>query len=494
MKIGDLTYSLGAEWDKDSLDSIKDGFTNVSKSFMTAVGIASTALAGTFAVVKEFAGANDELGKLARNKDIAIDSLQAMQYSFEGAGIAGSKVGDVLDKLQEQKEGFRKGTADYEAFAQIGVNPQAHKNNEEYFNAVLDGLGKVKDEATKSDLAKRLLGSADMKNLIDGGSEAIRQQKKELEEMGILLSKQDTKTSANFNDTLLATTTILSGLINKIMISLMPIFTNLMTKFNDFMKKNKKSFSGIMEFFKNMVNGIVLFLSLIGRVVNHLGGVKVVLTGIVAIITALNYKLMLTYAPILLITAGVIALMVLFDDLVSFFNGEDSLIADWLGIADINEFKSSFPNLSEMFKIQFDSIKAIFTFFKDSVFNIWDMITGKISFTQFLTAQIDVVTNLLNSLKNIFFDFVDWLLGLFSKIDLFGGVGKQIDNIGNKISSFMGFGGDEKAQAPTNPTMVDSSSTSSSTTSNIYHISANVDAKSKSISEAITEISNPSGY
>lgn len=490
MKIGDLTYSLGAEWDKDSLDSIKEGFANVSKSFMTAVGVASTALAGTFAVVKEFAGANDELGKLARNKDIAIDSLQAMQYSFEGAGIAGSKVGEVLDKLQEQKEGFRKGTADYEAFAQIGVNPRAYKNNEDYFNAVIDGLGRVKDEATKSDLAKRLLGSADMKNLIDGGSEAIRQQKKELQEMGILLSQQDYKSSADFNDTLLKTTTILKGLANKVMTSIMPLFTNLMKKFNEFMKANRELLtSGLRTFLDAIINGSQFFLSLIGRVVEHLGGMKVVITVIAGL-------LLLWQLPLIATIALITAVFLAFDDIMNFIKGNDSVIGGWLNniVQGFEEFKANFPNLGAMFQMQFDSIKAIFTYFKDSVFNIWDLITGKISFSEFLTNQIDVVQNLLNSIKNIFSNFVDWLLGLFSNIDLFGGIGKQIDSMGNKLSSFFGFGGDEKTQASTNPTMVDSSSTSSTTTTNTYHISATVDAKSKSISEAITEISNPSGY
>lgn len=508
MKIGDLTYSLGAEWDKGSLDSIKDGFLDVSKSFMTAVGIASTALAGTFAVVKEFASANDELGKLARNKDIAVDSLQAMQYSFESAGLEASKVGDVLGKLEEQKEGFRKGTADYEAFAQIGINPRAYKSNEEYFNAVLDGLGRVKDEATKADLAKRLLGADDMKNLIDGGSEAIRQQKKELEEMGVLLSQQDYKESAKFNDTLLKTTTILKGLANKVMTSLMPLFTNLMKKFNEFMKANRELLtSGLKTFLDAIISGSQFFLSLIGRIIDHLGGMKVVITVIAGL-------LLIWQLPLIATIALIVAVFIAFDDIMNFIKGNDSVIGDWLNniVLGFEEFKANFPNLGAMFQMQFDAISAIFTYFKDTIFNIWDLITGKISFTEFLSAQIDVVTNLLNSIKNIFVDFVDWLLGLFSQIDLFGGIKNQIDGLKETISNivpdmssitdkvtnflpdFMGFGSDEKAQASSNPTMMDSSSTNTNTTTNNYNISANVDAKNKSISEAITEISNPSGF
>jgi len=295
--IGELVYTLGAIWDSKSLKNIQDGFASVSKSFIKSVGIASGAMAGTFAVVKQFAEANDELGKMARNRDIAVDSLQALQYSFEGAGLSASKAGDTLAKLQEQKEGFKMGKADYEAWARIGINPEQFSNTEDFFNATIDGLKNIKDEATKADLAKRLLGSADMKNLIDGGSEAIRQQKQELQELGVLTSKQDYKASANFNDTLLKTTTILKGLANKVMTSIMPIFTKLMKQFNEFLKANNKLIkSGLKKFLNAVINGSQIFFSLIGRIIEHLGGLKNVIMIIAGLLVFWQFPLVATIA------------------------------------------------------------------------------------------------------------------------------------------------------------------------------------------------------
>jgi len=500
MDIGDLTYILGAEWDEDSLDGIQEGFANVSKSFMTAVGIASTAMAGTFAVVNEFANVNDELGKLARNRDIAIESLQAMQVSFEAAGIAGSKVGDVLAKLQEQKEGFRTGKADYEAFDKIGINPQEFSNTEDYFNAVLDGLGTITDEAEKSDLAKRLLGSDDMKNLIDGGSEAIRNQKKELEELGLTISNQDYQASADFNDTLLKTTTFLKGIANKIMTSIMPLFTNLMKKFNEFMKANRELLSsGLTTFLNAIIDGSKFFLSLIGRIIGHLGGMKTVITVIAGLLLIWQLPLIATIA---LITAVFLA----FDDIMNFIKGNDSVVGDWLNniVQGFEEFKTNFPNIGAMFQMQFDAIKTIFLVFKDTLINIWELFTGQISFDGFLTNQVLIVQDLLNNIKSIFTDFVNWIVGLFDKIDIFGGLGKQIDSMSKKISSFipdipsmsdvLGFGG-SKAQAPVQTSMVhNNDNKQSSSTTNTYNINAQVDATGKDIASALTEITNPAGY
>lgn len=562
IKIGELMYSLGAEFEEKALSNIENGFTRISKSFLTAVGVASTALAGTFTAVKEFASANDELGKLARNKDIAVGTLQAVKYSFESAGIEGDKLKDVFEKLKEGKAGFSQGKGDTEAFAMLGINPNKFKTTEDFFYGVLDNLKKIKNEDLKTDLSKRILGFADMKNLIDGGSEAIINQKKELEDLGILLSEQDYQSSADFNDTLLNTTTILKGLANKVFTSIMPLFTKLMKMFNDFLKVNRELLSsGLRTFLDVVINGSKFFLSLIGRIIDHLGGLKV----IIAVIAGL---LVLWQLPLLITIGLIVAVLVAFDDIMNFFEGNDSVIGGWLDSISksFESFKENFPNLGAMaqlmvdgiiasfvflkdslinlwslmigkisfgeyftnnknitanlledikniflnfvdylaglfpnisgiFKTEIEMIKSIFEYFKDSLFNIWDLITGKISFSEFLSKQVEVVTTLLSQIKNSFLNFVNYLVNLFSNLDLFAGMGKQIDGFTDKIGSFFGFGGnDNNTQASSNQMITEQTPSSTTTTSNTYNINANVDAKTKNISDAIFEISAPAGY
>jgi len=501
MTIGDLTYSLGAVWDKASLENIKSGLASVAKTFIGAIGIASGAMAGVFASVSKFADVNDELGKMARNQDIAVGSLQALQYSFEGAGVSGSKVADVLAKLKEQKDGFRTGKADFEAFNRIGINPNAYKTTESYFNAVVDGLGTIKDEAEKSDLAKRLLGSADLKNLIDGGSEAIKKQKQELKEMGVLVNDMDYQKSAKFNDTLLKTTTILKGLLNKLMVSFMPLFTSLMEMLNGFLYANNELLSsGLKQFFDIIIDSSKFIISLFGRVIGAILSFKPALYLIAG--------LFLLWQLPLIATIGIVtAIFILFDELFSFLKGENSLIGDWLGVADIEEFKNKFPMITAIFQTVSDSIANIWTGLKNTFFNIWDLITGKINFGEFIGNQVSIVGDYLGTLKDTFLTFVNWISDLFVNLDLFSGVTKQIDNIKDTLNSFvpeipsldsitsglgsmLGFAPAQTVQA----SPVASNSNTSNQTNNTYNISANVDASTKTIGEAIQEISNPNGY
>lgn len=468
MKIGELIYSLGAEWDKGSLDSIKSGFESVSKSFLTSVGLASTALVGVFAVVQQFSTANDELGKLARNRDMAIDTLQSLEYSFKLAGLSASQVGDVFSKLQEQREGFLYGRADYYALDRLGIDPTAFKTNEDFFNTIIDGLNKVKDESLKSDLSKRLLGSSDMKNLIDGGTKALREQKKELAEMGVLLTNQDYETSAQFNDTLLKTLTILKGMVNKVTIEVIPILNQLLDQFYLFLKVNRDFiYSGLKTFFRVIIDSTQFFISLLGRVIEHLGGIKVV----AAVITGL---FIIWQLPLIATIAIVIALMLVFDDLMNYFEGNDSVIADWIGsiTGAYKKFVDEFPNLSKPIEFLVNNTIAMITTMKDVLFNLWDLITGKLSFKEAFDQNIELVKNLITVLKDQFLAFAEYL-----KTQAFSFLPSWMSGYFSQATPAM-----QTAQ------------TAQSTSTNNYYITANVDAKNKTVGEAIFEISQSGGY
>ncbi len=100
----------------------------------------------------------------------------------------------------------------------------------------------------------------------------------------------------------------------------------------------------------------------------------------------------------------------------------------------------------------------------------------------------------MSQIKNSFLNFVNYLVDLFSNLDLFGGIGKQIDGFTDKIGSYFGFSGNENNTQASSNQMIPNQIPSTTTTTNTYNISANVDAKTKNISDAIFEISSPAGY
>lgn len=483
MTIGELTYSLGAVWDKKSLDNIKGGLESIAKGFTASIGLISGALGGMFASTKKFAEINDELGKMARNRDIAIDSYEALKYSFEGAGVAGDQVKEVLKTLQDQKGQIAQGKGDIEAFALLGIDPNSFKSNEDLFMATIDRLKNIKDKNLQSELSKRVLGSQDLANLIDGGSEAIRQQKKELEELGVLTSKQDYQNSAEFNDTLLKTMTILNGYAKKVFSELAPIFSDLMKNFNSFLKANGSLIrSGLKQFLDYVIAGSKFFINLLSRVIDHLGGIKVVAIGLTAIFA-------IWQLPLIIAIGAVVALMLAFDDLMNFIKGEKSVIGDLVN--SIKEafdiFKADFPNLGAIVQAQLDAVLGLFNYFKSSIFNIWDLITGKIDFVTFLQNQLGNLEALLNTI-------VDSFVNAFSSI---GNIIKDsLKSIPFVDKAFEFFGSNTTVVQNQQPQAVTIPANPNNPTNNTYNynISANVDAKSKNVGDVIKEIKHPSGY
>lgn len=483
MTIGELTYSLGAEWDQKSLENIKSGLASVAQGFTVAVGLVTGAVGGMFAITKQFTELNDELGKTARNRDIAIDSYEALKYSFQGAGIEGDKVKDVLEELQEAKGAFAQGGGDRDLWQTLGINPNKFKTNEELFYATIDRLSQVKDKNIQNELSKRLFKTQDLANLFDGGSEAIKQQKKELEELGVLTSEVDYKNSAEFNKTLLKTMTILNGFAKKVFAELAPIFTDLMKSFESFLKANGSLIrSGLKEFLAYVISGSKFFIDLLGRIINHIGGIKV-------IAIALGAILLVWQLPLIIAIGAVIALMLAFDDLMNFIKGEQSVIGDLVNsIKEAFEiFKADFPNIGAIVQAQLDNVFAIFNYFKNNVFNLWDLITGKIDFVTFLKNQIssleELLGTILNSFTTTFTSIGNIITDTFKSIpfveDAFKFFGSNTTVVQNQPA--------QVSPVPINPT---------NPTSNTYNynINANVNANSKNVGDVIKEIKHPSGY
>ena len=237
--IGDLMYSIGAEWDDDALNNIRSGLDTVSKGVLSLLATLGTAAVGSFAFVQHFAAFNDELGKLSRNRDVSIETIQAIQYGLESAGVSADQASSMLSKTHEQMQKFKDGKADYYKFSQLGIDPNAYKTNEEFFLGIVDGLKNVKNEALKADLAREFLGSDEILNFVDAGSAAILAKRKEMQEMGILITNEDYEASAKLNDLWLELTTNLKGMMNKIAVSIIPTFNKMLEKFIAFMQVNK---------------------------------------------------------------------------------------------------------------------------------------------------------------------------------------------------------------------------------------------------------------
>lgn len=480
--IGDLMYSIGAEWDDDALNNIRSGLDTVSKGVLSLLATLGTAAVGSFAFVQHFAAFNDELGKLSRNRDVSIETIQAIQYGLESAGVSADQASSMLSKTHEQMQKFKDGKADYYKFSQLGIDPNAYKTNEEFFLGIVDGLKNVKNEALKADLAREFLGSDEILNFVDAGSAAILAKRKEMQEMGILITNEDYEASAKLNDLWLELTTNLKGMMNKIAVSIIPTFNKMLEKFIAFMQVNKDIIkTKLKDFLSALILTLQFFMDLILRVSGHLGGFENILMGI-----AIAFGLW--QAPLLLAIAGVAALLIAFDDLMNFMDGKDSVIGDIIqSISDkLDEFKSAFPNVAGVIEASIDSVIAIFVYFKNYIFKLWDLIIGKIDFVTFISGQMEELEKLLTQLADSFLKAFDHIGDAISeKLQNIPFLDKLFGNSSVTVNQ-------QSSQALKDvPVSIPSNPNNPTNQTYYYNINANIDAKNKTISQSLKEIQTP---
>ena len=527
-QIAGLFYSLSAEWEKGSLSKISSGFKNVSALFVSTVATASASMAGLFETTKHYANAQKELGNLAKNNSITLSSLQELQHSYKSVGLEVDDLTSTLEKLKNT-----------DSIKELGIKKSDFKTNKDFFYSIIDNLKKIEDKSKRVELAKKILGDYDVEKILKGGSKAIKQQAKELEDLGITLNSLDQGKANNFNKQLQATTntftelsSIMSMVFKKLMADVMPIFSALMKRFNDFIRANKELiFNDLKKWITGIVKGFRFVIDLIVRAIEHVGGLKNVFIALAGILALWN-------APLLLTVGAVFLVLLAFDDLMSFIEGKDSIIGDFVESAktSLADFKAEFPTLTAVATTVVDVIVATFTYLNSALWNIWDLIAGNTTFSEYLDSNIAITKTFFNSIsqtfsglyesiKNTFLsistyitetinyiietikNFISSVMNMFSNLDLVGAVTKQIAKVKKTISDFtpnfdfsmpdisinsalnsLGFGDKKEAKVKA-PAVA-----KNSTTTNTYNINANVNATNKSISQVMAELAVQKGF
>jgi len=357
-----------------------------TKNTLKALAIAAAASAGAlFGIAKSVADAGDQAAKLSRALGLTVKGYQALGFA---AGIGGLKqqefnvgIQRFSRSLTEAKRGMETYTRPFTALG-ISAKALAEQNlsAEETFLKVADAIGKMPDGFEKTATAQELFGRSGAKliPLFSGGAAGIRELMREAETLGIVMGKDLLDNSEEFQDAMLRAKSVIIGIRNTIGAQLIPVINELLTHFKNLTLANKafielklKAFiqgmigflkyvlirlkalwfavNGIVQLFggwervlKTLMTGLKIFLAL--KLTYALGGIVLALGQIVLGFKAVGTAALIAQAKVmalpLLIGAGLLALVAIIEDIVSFFQGKDSLTGRLLA-----GFQESFPRL-----------------------------------------------------------------------------------------------------------------------------------------------------
>jgi len=508
-----LSIILGVDADTKDLKRFEEGVNTVKSGLKALTGVATIATGGIFALSKSSADAADVIGKTASKISLNTDELQQYIYASEQAGGSQESFISSFTNLESKMQEASMGTGSaIQAFKMMGISLTDSngmmKDTTDVMSEVSDAFASINDAGLKKNLAGQLGLDSSMITMLQDGSSSIEAMKKQAVELGAIKSPQMIKDSADFGDNMDNTTKVFEGLSNMLTSKFIPVFSNLMKKFNDWYMVNKKVIhqrlgvfiESLTKFIMGFITVVKELITWIDNIAQSFGGwekiLKIVgfalgglalfkvgqsLTALFSVLklAATGFKLFGNEALMaqvkamlipLAIGALIAGLILLYQDFKVWTEGGKSLFGDYFQkIADMfDNFSKKFPIISAIISTVFNKIKSIFSGFSYFIGNIWDLITGKISFDTFLNKQLALISPIIKSIKSIFsgleksfgatwdlitgkisFDtFLNKQLALISPIiesiksifsDIFGKgtIKKQIDSLKAMFKNFM---------------------------------------------------------
>lgn len=190
---------------------------------------ATAAVAGTKAFIDGVASTAsyaDSIDKLSQKMGFGVESFQEWQYI---AQISGTNMESLKAGMKTLATAVETGS---DAFDKLGLSQEqlASMSQEEVFEATITALQGVEDQSERTYLAGQLLGKGatelgPMLNLTADEMDALKQ---EAHDLGGVLSEEQVKAGADFQDALLGMQTALDGLKNNMLSEFLPAFTTTM--------------------------------------------------------------------------------------------------------------------------------------------------------------------------------------------------------------------------------------------------------------------------
>lgn len=358
---------LSFEPDEKSVASANAALDGIKGKLLGLAAVAAPGLVlkGFWDTLTAAAQVADQNIKTARTLNITTEAYQELAHA---AGLSGVSVGELegaLGGLDAMLIKVRKGDVELaKAFRQTGLRARELRKlkPDEQFERIVGALSKVDDRAKRLRLSTQLLGGSGAKfaSMIEGGAAGLAAARQEAQDMGLIISKEDSERAEAFNDSLDRLGKIAKALKQQLTLGLLPALQPILNDLTAWRsadaKATRDSLQQVIISIRELIKSGHEALKTVREVTQAFGGMGRALAflGVIAgsflaaqyllrlgqgakLLTIANLKLaastMAAAAPYVLL-AGLIAFVVLaLEDLYTWIEGGESVIGDTFGPA-----------------------------------------------------------------------------------------------------------------------------------------------------------------
>lgn len=436
MVVRELLSVLKFETDEAKVQSFEKSIANLTKGLALLVTGATAAATAAFGLATSTARQSEEIARSARLAGTGVEEFQKLAYAAKTFGVEQDKLADILkdvnDKMGDYAQTGGGAMADFfeKVAPKVGVTAEQFKNlsGADALQLYVSSLEKANLSQAEMTFYMEAIASdsTSLLPLLEKNGEAYKILAKEAEEYGLVLSEEAIEQNKNFGKQLDTIFNLFSGMKNLLSTKFIPVFSQMLMKFEKFIKKNWQLIKQNLEgFFEGAISIIKTFINVLGtvygwidKVAQLMGGwsnaIKIVgialgvlmalkfipwVMAVGAAIKALSLAMLLNPAGLMI--AGIVALstaiILLIEDIYNWAQGNESvvgdLIATWFGF--INKIKGY---LSEGIEYIKGKLGEIYTFFTDTFTRIRDFISN--IFSGLWNGITDGISNAFNKIKS----------------------------------------------------------------------------------------------
>ena len=227
---------------------------------VAGAGIAAFGVAAGAAFGKSISDASqygDHVDKMSQKIGFSAEGFQKWDYVLQRAGTSIDSMAPVMKTLSNAA------VSNSEAFQQLGISQEdvANMSQEELFGKTIEALSGMEEGTERTALASKLLGrgASELAPLINGGTDAIKEQMDMADKYGMVMSDDGVKASADFVDAQTTLQMTMTGLKNRLTAEFLPACTDVTNGI-------AKMFSGDMSGLEDIKKGIGEF---VGSIAEH---------------------------------------------------------------------------------------------------------------------------------------------------------------------------------------------------------------------------------
>ena len=292
-------------------DSIGGVASSLSGVFSSALGVAGTAIAGVTAAATVMTGAviaggeaaveagqqflelamntaeyGDNIDKMSQKMGISAEAYQEWEAVMQHSGTSMETLKSSMKTMANAAE---KGN---EAFQALGITEEevATLSQEDLFGRVIEGLQGMEEGTERTYIAGQLLGrgATELGALLNTSAEETQAMKDRLHELGGVMSDEDVKAAAQFQDSLQDMQTGFEGMQRSLVSGFLPSMSKVMDGMADIFAGNSSeglaNLSAGVEDFIGEFSGLVPQLMTVGgEIIGTLS--QSILTNLPALIT-----------------------------------------------------------------------------------------------------------------------------------------------------------------------------------------------------------------